>query len=61
MNVGDTVRLNLVFGPSDRYRVMATLGAMPYERGPLKLRLKSEADGHTIYDYPSSLVTKEEH
>lgn len=61
MNVGDIVRLNLP-GPAgdERFGVMAVLGATQLERGPLLLRLKSKINGRTIYDYPSSLVTKEE-
>lgn len=61
MNVGDIVRLNLP-GPAgaERFRIMSILSAMPMERGPLLLRLKSRADGRTIYDYPSSHTTKED-
>jgi hypothetical protein len=61
MNVGDTVTLNLP-GPAgeERFRIMAVRAVPPPQRGPLKLRLKSKTNGRTIYDFPSSLTTKEE-
>lgn len=58
MNVGDTVRLSIA--DTETFRVVGILGATQLERGPLLLRLKSKLTGRTIYDYPSSLVTKEE-
>jgi hypothetical protein len=60
MNVGDIVSLNLTFPIDERFRVAGIQAVTPPQRGPLKLRLKSMTNGRTIYDYPSSLVTKEE-